>query len=293
MPETSTTPRVSAIIIVYNGDRYLAEAIDSVVSQSFPDWELIIADDGSSDQSLAIARDYAARHPGRIRSIAHPDSANHGMSATRNLGIAAARAPLIGFLDCDDIWLPHKLAEQVDLLDRHPNAQMIYGRTLIWHSWRTGQAGDDFFYDLGTAPDRVVAAPQLLTILLENQSQTPTTCNALMRSTFLRNLGGFESRFRGMFEDQVFFAKALLEAPTYISSQNWAQYRQHEDSFSAKSAGSGGDTRAHLTFLLWLAGYVTRRAPAQLGVLSQIARLTAQESWAMVRPRRPAWMRAR
>ncbi|UXN72360.1 glycosyltransferase [Devosia sp. A8/3-2] len=84
-------PRVSAIIIVYNGARYLAEAIDSVVAQSFPDWELIIADDGSSDRSLEIARDYAARHPGRIRAIAHADEANHGMSATRNLGIAAAR----------------------------------------------------------------------------------------------------------------------------------------------------------------------------------------------------------
>ncbi|KFC67375.1 Glycosyl transferase family protein [Devosia sp. LC5] len=286
-------PRVTAIIIVYNGDRYLAEAIDSVVAQSFPDWELIIADDGSSDRGLEIARDYADRHPTRIRSIAHPDRANHGMSATRNLGIAAARAPLIGFLDCDDIWLPHKLAEQVALLDRHPDAQMIYGRTLIWHSWRTGQAADDFFYDLGTAPDRIVVPPGLLTILLENRSQTPTTCNALMRSTFLRDLGGFESRFRGMFEDQVFFAKALLEAPAYISSRNWAHYRQHKESFSAKSAGSGGDARAHLAFLLWFAGYVVRRAPAQLNVLAQIARLGAQTCWAMIKPRRPSWLRAR
>ncbi|MFK4809720.1 glycosyltransferase family 2 protein [Devosia sp. ZW T5_3] len=286
-------PRVSAIIIVYNGDRYLSEAIDSVVAQSFLDWELIIADDGSSDRSLEIAREYAARHPGRIRSIAHADGANHGMSATRNLGIAAARAPLIGFLDCDDIWLPHKLAEQVDLLDRHPNAQMIYGRTLIWHSWRTGETADDFFYDLGTAPDRLVLPPRLLTILLENQSQTPTTCNALMRSAFLRDLGGFESRFRGMFEDQVFFAKALLEAPTYISSHNWAHYRQHKDSFSAKSAGNGGDGQAYLAFLFWFATYVVRRAPARLGVLTQLARLAAQTCWAMIKPRRPSWLRVR
>lgn len=293
MADLSRPPRVSAIIIVYNGDRYLAEAIDSVLAQTFPDWELIIADDGSSDRSGEIARDYAARHPEHIRAIAHPDGGNHGMSATRNLGIAAARAPLIGFLDCDDIWLSSKLAEQVELLDRHPDAQMIYGRTLIWHSWQSGNASHDFFYDLGTAPDRVIAPPQLLTLLLENKSQTPTTCNALMRSDFLRQLGGFENRFRGMFEDQVFFAKALLEAPAYLSSRNWAQYRQHGESFSAKSAGSGGDGRARLAFLRWLAFYVVRHAPGQMGILVQIARLAAQECWAIARPRRPSWTRGR
>lgn len=293
MADMLRPPRVSAIIIVYNGDRYLAEAIDSVLSQTFPDWELIIADDGSVDRSGEIARDYAARHPEHIRAIAHPDGGNHGMSATRNLGIAEARAPLIGFLDCDDIWLSGKLAEQVDLLDRHPDAQMIYGRTLIWHSWQTGNAGDDFFYDLGTTPDRLIAAPQLLTLLLENRSQTPTTCNALMRSAFLRELGGFENRFRGMFEDQVFFAKALLEAPAYVSSRNWAQYRQHKESFSAKSAGRGGDGKARLAFLLWLAGYIVRRPPWRLGVLMQTTRLVAQECWAIARPRRPAWLRTR
>lgn len=293
MADMSLQPRVSAIIIVYNGDRFLAEAIDSVLAQTLPDWELIIADDGSGDRSRAIAQDYAARYPGKIRAIAHADGANHGMSATRNLGIAAARAPLIGFLDCDDIWLPGKLAEQVDLLDRYPEAQMIYGRTLIWHSWQSGKMSDDFFYDLGAAPDRLIAPPQLLTLLLENKSQTPTTCNALIRSAFLRGLGGFESRFRGMFEDQVFFAKALLQAPAYLSSRHWAQYRQHKESFSAQSAGRGDDGRARLAFLFWLAGYVIRRAPMQSGVLLQTARLVAQECWAMTRPRRPAWLRAR
>lgn len=285
------SPRVSVIIIVFNGDRYLTEAVDSVLAQSFADWELIIADDGSTDQSVEIARSYAARHPDRIVSIAHPDGGNHGMSATRNLGIAAARAALIGFLDCDDVWLPAKLAEQVEQMDANPVVQMVYGRTLIWHSWHTGVSADDYYYDLGVSPDCVIDPPRLLAKLLENKSQTPTTCNALMRVGFVRHVTGFENRFRNMFEDQVFFAKVLLTAPTYVSSQSWALYRQHPASFSALAAGTGATDRAHLKFLTWFFGYVLRNAPANPAILALIIRLGLRQCWTMWRPRRPAWLK--
>ena len=102
-------PRVTAIIIVYNGEAFLDEAIASVKMQTFPDWELLIVDDGSSDAS----REIAARHAsddGRINVLEHPDRCNHGMSATRNLGVAHARGEFVGFIDADDVWLPSKLA---------------------------------------------------------------------------------------------------------------------------------------------------------------------------------------
>jgi len=291
MVEVLPNPSVSAIIIVYNGERYLAEAIESVIAQSFTDWELIIADDGSRDRCIEIAQDYAGRYPDRIRAISHSDRANHGMSATRNLGISAARAPLIGFLDCDDIWHPEKLAEQVAILKQQPDAEMVYGRTLIWHSWQSGEPGDDYYYDLGVPPDCLVQPPKLLAVLLENKCQTPTTCNALLRAGLIRRIGGFDDRFRGMFEDQVFFAKALLTASTYVSSRSWAQYRQHGESFSAQSAARGQDNRMRLIFLGWLASYVLRTMPTNLAILAQIARLAAGEIWIMFRPRRPRWMR--
>lgn len=290
MHNPPTSPRVSVIIIVFNGDRYLAEAVDSVLAQTFLDWELLIADDGSTDRSLEIARDYAARYPDRIVSIAHPDAGNHGMSATRNLGIAAARAALIGFLDCDDVWQPAKLAEQVEVMDAHPDVQMIYGRTLIWHSWHTGVSADDYYYDLGVSPDDVIDPPRLLAVLLENKSQTPTTCNALMRTGLVGDVAGFENRFRNMFEDQVFFAKVLLTAPTYVSSKSWALYRQHPASFSARATDDGVVDRAHLKFLVWYFGYVLRTAPTNLATLAQIFRLGLWQCWTLLRPRRPTWL---
>jgi glycosyltransferase involved in cell wall biosynthesis len=126
------------------------------------------------------------------------------MSASRNLGVSQARGRYVGFLDADDVWLPGKLAEQCAILDARPDCGMVYGRTLIWRSWNGG--GEDFTYPLGVEPDTAHRPPRLFELLVENKAQSPTTCNALMRRSLIEQVGGFEADFRGMFEDQAFFA---------------------------------------------------------------------------------------
>ena len=98
----------------------MEEAIESVLCQRFEDWELLIVDDGSTDVSREIAERYASIDPSRISVFAHPDLTNHGLSSTLNLGIAQARAQFIAFLDADDIWLPDRLAHDVDCSERIP-----------------------------------------------------------------------------------------------------------------------------------------------------------------------------
>src|SRR5512147_3161209 len=95
-------PRVSVITIFLDEERFLGEAIDSVRAQTFGDWELILVDDGSRDRSPAIAQSHADAEPARVRCLHHPAHANRGMSASRNLGLDAARGDLIAFLDGDD-----------------------------------------------------------------------------------------------------------------------------------------------------------------------------------------------
>jgi glycosyltransferase involved in cell wall biosynthesis len=252
----AASPRVTGIIIVYNGEAYLDEAIASVRAQGFSDWELLVVDDGSTDSSREIARRNATEDK-RIRLLEHPDRRNHGMSATRNLGLSQARGEFVGFLDADDIWMPDKLAEQVAALDRDPEAAMVYGRTLIWH----GGEGDarDFFYDLGVTANRTHAPPLLFRNLLLNVYQTPTTCNALMRRAAIEAVGGFEASFRAMFEDQIFFAKMLLTFPTFVSDRIWAKYRQHDLSSSAVSSATKSDEAEHLRYLLWLRDWLARQ----------------------------------
>jgi glycosyltransferase involved in cell wall biosynthesis len=252
----SSAPTVSAIVIFLNEARFLDEAIASIRAQTYPDWELLLVDDGSSDASTAIARRHAETEPRRIRYLEHPGHQNRGMSASRNLGIAHARGRYVGFLDADDVWLPEKLAAQVSLLDARPDVSMVYGRTLVWHSWQSGAASADQYCDLGVTPDTVIEPPRLLGNLIENRAQTPTTCNALVRRECLLELGGFQSEFRGMFEDQVFFMKLCLEKRVFVSSRTWARYRQRPDSCSALAERSGRVRADRERLLNWLAEHL-------------------------------------
>ena len=115
-----TAPRVSVIVPVKNGARYLAEALDSVRAQAFPDLEVLVVDDGSTDGTAALVR---ARGDARL-----VDGPGLGCAAARNAGVAAARGALLAFLDHDDRWAPGKLALQVDWLDRHPHVGWAVGR---------------------------------------------------------------------------------------------------------------------------------------------------------------------
>ena len=279
-------PLVSAIIIFLDEECFLAQAIESVIAQSYENWELLLVDDGSTDRSTAIAREFAARLPERIRYLEHAGHANRGMSASRNLGLDHARGRYIGFLDGDDAWEPEKLREQVALLEEHPRAAMVYGRTLIWHSWREGNpsAGDEFC-DLGVVPDTLIEPPRLLVNLIENRYQTPTTCNALMRREVFEEIGRFEESFRGMFEDQVFFMKLALAAPVFVSSRRWARYRQRKDSHSARMESSGDVREARARLLAWLESYLREHGTTAPEVWDMLRRQTRGPRWVFWRGR--------
>jgi len=102
-------PLVSVIIILLNEEKFIAEAIDSVFAQDYDNWELLLVNDGSTDNSTNTALDYAQKNPQKVCYLEHPNYENCGMSASRNLGIEIAKGKFIAFLDADDIWLPGKL----------------------------------------------------------------------------------------------------------------------------------------------------------------------------------------
>ena len=279
----ATPPLVSCIVIFHDAARFIEEAIASIRSQTHAHWELILVDDGSTDSSTAVARRHAADDPARVRYLEHPGRANRGMSASRNLGLRAARGVYVAFLDADDVWLPDKLAAQVAILEAHPEAAMVYGRTLVWHSW-TGRPEDrdrDHVFELGVSPDALVEPPTLFFLLLANKVQTPTTCNAMLRRDVLDAVGAFEERFRGMYEDQVLFAKVHLQRPVYVAGACWARYRQHPESASEAELHEDYNV-ARRPFLAWLARYVRAQGFARD---ARIRRAVRQEWWRCHYPR--------
>jgi glycosyltransferase involved in cell wall biosynthesis len=273
-------PAVTAAIVVLNGERFIGEAIASIAAQTFGDWELLVVDDGSTDATAAAA-EAAFRHTDRPAAlIRHEGGANRGIAASRNLALAHARGRYVAFLDADDVWEPRKLEEQVAILDADQSLGLVYGRTLIWHSWAQAAAEADFYYPLGVEPDRRYEPPALFDLLMRNRVQTPTTCNAIIRRTMVERLGGFEASFRTMFEDLTFFAKLLAVAPVFVSGRSWAKYRQHDQSCSALSAAAGADLARRWQFLRWLSGSLpaeARTAP----VLSSLRRETLRTGLAL------------
>jgi glycosyltransferase involved in cell wall biosynthesis len=252
-------PLVSIIIIFLNEERFLSEAVESVLIQTYDKWELFLVDDGSSDGSVSIAQQYAERLPEKIKYLQHGGHANKGMSASRNLGILHANGSYLAFLDADDVWLPQKLERQTAILEAYPEAGMVYGRSLWWHSW-TGKTEDcprDFMYEVGVPIDRVIEAPRMFEPFFLTQSASiPTPTNILVRRETVEELGGFEESFRGMYEDQAFYAKVCLAASIIVSDECWDHYRQHPESISTVAAKNGQDIKARLFFLDWLAGYI-------------------------------------
>ena len=115
-------PTVSTIIPTYNRAHLLGRAIRSVQAQSFQDWELLVVDDASTDNTKEMVRSLS---DSRIVYLAHPE--NRGPSAARNSGIHAASGRYVGFLDSDDEWLPQKLERQVVLLDQNAETGLVYG----------------------------------------------------------------------------------------------------------------------------------------------------------------------
>ena len=111
-------PLISVIIPNYNYGKFLSEAIDSVLTQTYSNMEVFVVDDGSTDASAAVLR----RYQGRVRLLTQ---SNRGVSSARNAGIKASAGELIAFLDSDDVWRPEKLARQVELFAK-PDVGMVY-----------------------------------------------------------------------------------------------------------------------------------------------------------------------
>ena len=267
---------------LHEGEAYLREAIESVLGQTYVDWELIVIDDGSTDGGPAIVASYAAARPDRIRLVSTGGPGARGASAARNVGISAARGDFIAFLDADDVWKPGKLTDQVPLLEQRPEAALLYGDTEYWFSW-TGaaeDAGRDFCPPLGVPSDSIIAPPQLLVRTLRDEATVPCTCSVLVRRCAVERVGGFEERFQRVFTDQAFYAKLFLSYPVYVASGCWDRYRRHRASSVAMFKARGELVSARRDYLCWL-----RQRVHDDPALRDVRRAIRRAEWVLDHPR--------
>jgi glycosyltransferase involved in cell wall biosynthesis len=268
-------PAISVVLIFFDDERFLGEAIDSVLAQSEADWELLLCDDGSTDGSRAIANAAAAERPDRIMVLEHPGGANRGISATRNLGLAHTRGRYVAFLDSDDVWNPEKLAEQRAIAEAHPEVGLVIGASRYWWSWADG---DDLPADrvvpIGAPGDRVYDPPALLHRLYplgRDQGASACPSSFFARREMLDRVGGFESSAPHVYEDQAFLLKVYVHSPVYVSSACWDRYRRHPDAVTM-TTGREAYLAARLEVLEWYGRYLDEQGISDPGVRAALDR---------------------
>jgi glycosyltransferase involved in cell wall biosynthesis len=279
-------PAVSILMPFLDAEAFIEEAVESVLAQTFTAWELLLIDDGSTDRSSAIARDYANRSPGAIVLLEHAQHRNRGMSASLNLGIRHARGRLLAMLDADDVWLPNKLEEQVPLLDAHPEAGMLYGNTVFWRSWSglPEDVGRDAVPPLGVPVNTTVDPPAVLLRCLQRKAAVPCTCSVLMRREAVERVGGFEESFARMFSDQAFYTKMLLATPVYVADKVWDKYRIHTGSTVSVAKRAGVVREGRRVYLDFVNQYLEDHGLAR----GPLSRTVTRERWGSRHPRAEA-----
>ena len=216
------SPRFSVIMANFNNGRYLKQAIESVRAQTLRDYELIIVDDGSTDNSRDIIAALAPPFGERLRCL-YQD--NQGPACARNAGISLARGQFLTFLDSDDVWQATRLSRHADVLDRHRNV---------------GFCCSDFFIDYGDGTtdrhflkwvpqagfpyDAVIPSTQAFCLLL--RVNFVGTGAATIRRRDVLALGGFDSRYRQA-EDYDLWLRVAMHTDVYAIPEALHTYRCH------------------------------------------------------------------
>jgi len=264
MPKAmSKNLRVSVITPFFNTEKFIETAIKSVFSQTYSSWELILVDDGSTDNSTRIALEYAGNYPEKVIYLEHHNHANRGTSASRNLGIRNAKGKYIATLDSDDFWLDYKLEQQVNILESCPCAGMVYGDTKVWFSWDTDSNNDqkDSYFHDSIKPNTLkmnslVNPPRLLIDLLQDKCISASSSNMMFRKEVIDLIGGYEESFVRMNDDWAFLSKLYLTVPVFIADSCWDFYRQHSNSLFTLTKRKGQRWSEELYYLDWLGKYV-------------------------------------
>ncbi|MGF1498538.1 MAG: glycosyltransferase family 2 protein [Elainellaceae cyanobacterium] len=212
MTDWTSMPLVSVIIPAYRCDRYIAQAVDSVLHQTYPATEVIVVDDGSPDNTAQVLAPYGDR-------IRYVKQKNQGVAIARNHGIQLARGELVAFLDADDYFLPHKLADQVAVFSAQPDLGLVHS------GWRrVSSAGEPL---MEVTPWKTVP-----TLDLEHWLRwKPVLPSAMMfQRSWLERAAGFDPRFPPAEDTDLVLRLAAMGCRAAWLKQVTVCYRQHEQS---------------------------------------------------------------
>lgn len=222
-------PKVSINLCCYNSEKYLRETLDSIVNQTYKDWELIIINDGSSDSTEVIINEYIKQgYP-----IIYYYQENKGLGYSRNEALKRSQGEYIAFIDHDDIWMPDKLEKQAFVLKNEYDVDFLYsnyfiikGRQNILASRRQqpqGHVFERFLYDYPVA---------ILTVMVRKKA--------------IEGFGNLFDRDLNLAEDYDFFMRLLYKSKAIYQNEPLAIYRLHSNMSSIKLMDKFPDETEHV-----------------------------------------------
>jgi glycosyltransferase involved in cell wall biosynthesis len=212
---------ISIVITAFNQEAFLAEAIESIVNQGMTLWECIIIDDGSTDNTARVCREYEQADP-RIRYVHQP---NQGVAAARNHGFRLSRGKYIQFLDGDDFLMPEKLAKQVAYMEAHPEIGVSY--TNHYHFWNdTKQYASYDFEVLETYPLKQFLYGH------DNGVSLPVHAALIRKDIWSEGELPFVEDYAYRYEDWIFWVRICLrQVRFHFIDERLVAYRMHGRNF--------------------------------------------------------------
>lgn len=211
-------PKVSVIMGIYNCEKTLPDAIESVIAQTYTNWELVMCDDGSSDGTYQVAEEYKSKYPDKIKLL--KNEKNEKLAATLNHCLSAATGELIARMDADDMNLPGRFEKEVDFLEAHPEIACVGAGLIIFDD-----EGDHSIRFYGEHPSK-------RTLLHGTPFAHPTI---MMRKEVYDDLGGYTSSPETLRAEDVdlwfrFFSKGyqgyVLQEPLYRYRESLADFKK-------------------------------------------------------------------
>jgi glycosyltransferase involved in cell wall biosynthesis len=256
--------RVSVIVPLYNKGPYIERALYSILAQSYTDFEVIVVDDGSTDDGRSRVRAFS---DSRIRLL---QQANAGPGAARNRGIAEARGELLAFLDADDAWMPDYLQTSVQMLD--DGSAEVASVTSGYVEFPSGASSESLWRGRGLTDGLHHLTTATPARLLVYMLAFMWPCSTVIRAKVVRQFGGFYGQDGCRYgEDALLFLKVLLNYPVRFSMAPHAHFHREASGLSSHYTKA----RPVEPFLLQPEN-VRAECPAQLrGVLEQFYKIRA------------------
>jgi glycosyltransferase involved in cell wall biosynthesis len=241
--------QVSVVVPTYNQSKLLSETIDSILSQRYEPFEIVILDDGSTDDTKYVV----SKMPGKVKYFFKP---NGGICAARNAGVSFAESPYIAFCDHDDLWRDDKLEQQMELHNQKPDLKYSFTNFSIISGGNWSQAtkfdeAPDEFFDSIFSPlgQNLLCSSSLYVKLLQFHAIFPST--VVIEKAFYESQGGEKEKFgRNPAQDMDLTLRCVLHPPLGVVTDAVVGIRKHATNFSGNSAKTSSGVIEILTHAL-------------------------------------------